>query len=30
LLDGRVERVEVGVKDRRDVQHEHMFAHCPS
>jgi hypothetical protein len=26
LLDGRVERVEVGVKDRRRAQHEHMFA----
>ena len=26
LLDGRIERVEVGVKDRRGAQHEHMFA----
>jgi len=26
LLDGRIERVEVGVKDRRGAEHEHMFA----
>jgi hypothetical protein len=25
LLDGREERVEVGVQDRRFVQHERMF-----
>ena len=28
LLDGREERVEVGVQDRRLVQHEHMFVSC--
>ena len=29
LLDRREERVEVGVQDRRLVQHEHMFVSLP-
>ena len=30
LLDGREERVEVGVQDRRRAMHEHMFVACDS